>query len=71
MKPCVTMRGETEWTELVESGWNTLANADEECIYNAYIDAVNSDRNKSATKFYGNGDASDRIVENIKIRMGL
>ena len=23
-KPCITMRDNTEWVELVDSGWNTL-----------------------------------------------
>ena len=37
--PCVTLREETEWVETVESGWNQLAGASEDRIYNAFKDA--------------------------------
>ncbi|ABB44695.1 UDP-N-acetylglucosamine 2-epimerase [Sulfurimonas denitrificans DSM 1251] len=35
-KPCITLRDETEWLELVECGVNTLAGADKEKIVEAY-----------------------------------
>ena len=28
--PCVTIRGETEWTELIDSGWNAIADPSKE-----------------------------------------
>ena len=34
-KPCVTLRDATEWVELVDSGWNTLAGADTRKIIKA------------------------------------
>ncbi|MFN3412345.1 MAG: non-hydrolyzing UDP-N-acetylglucosamine 2-epimerase, partial [Exilispira sp.] len=34
-KPCITLRDSTEWTELVDAGWNTLVGADKEKIINA------------------------------------
>jgi UDP-GlcNAc3NAcA epimerase len=33
--PCVTLRDETEWTETVETGWNTLVGADTNRIVDA------------------------------------
>jgi UDP-N-acetylglucosamine 2-epimerase (non-hydrolysing) len=57
--PCVTMRDETEWTETVESGWNSLVAIDREKITRA-IKAATSPNNKPEP--YGTGTASQKIV---------
>jgi UDP-GlcNAc3NAcA epimerase len=60
-KPCVTMRDETEWMELVQAGYNRLAGANKAQILQA-CDAMQTmpigDEN-----FYGNGRASAAIVD--------
>lgn len=62
--PCVTLREETEWVELVESGWNHLAGADPAQIQDAVRHAVAFDRAANqATLLYGDGHASERIVQ--------
>lgn len=62
--PCVTLRDETEWTELVESGWNRLAppvNAKD--IVETMISALKS---KGADiQPYGAGDASLIIANSL------
>lgn len=58
--PCVTMRDETEWVELVEAGWNSLVGADAEHIEKAARQARKGRENKA---LYGDGNAADRIVE--------
>lgn len=62
-KPCVTMRTETEWIELVESGVNVLA-GDPAQIVGASQDMLNLDFPQDLT-LYGNGDASDKIAQAI------
>lgn len=57
--PCVTMRDETEWTETIDSGWNTLVGADAEKIVTAVIGARSG---FSDTSPYGDGNASEAIV---------
>lgn len=57
--PCVTMRDETEWTETVESGWNTLVGAKEERIIDAVIGAR---AGLMGVEPYGKGNASAAII---------
>jgi UDP-GlcNAc3NAcA epimerase len=57
--PCVTLRTETEWTELVEAGWNRVVGADRERILMAVRDWQPTG---ARPPLYGEGDASERIV---------
>lgn len=59
--PCVTMRDETEWTELVQGGWNRLAPPiSPDVIKNNILEAVGSRGAEIAP--YGGGHAAERIV---------
>ena len=60
--PCVTLREETEWTELVELGWNHLAPpTDGHLIGDTIRKALLSPPGKKATPF-GSGNAAAAIV---------
>lgn len=61
-KPCVTMRDQTEWIELVDLGANELVGADRKQIFDAAV--RNYGRQVSDdSSLYGGGGASGRIVE--------
>lgn len=62
--PCVTLRDETEWTELVSAGWNRIA-APNNCknIVQAILAAKSSKGAEVAP--YGKGDSAKRIVEHL------
>ncbi len=63
-KACITMREQTEWTELVEMGVNELVGTDEDVILNATRKNLYREV-KDDSKVYGGGLASDRIVEKL------
>jgi len=64
-RKCITVRNETEWTELVESGANRLAGTDPERIISAMGWAMN-DSAAVPDSIYGNGKAGEKIVDIIK-----
>ena len=64
-KPCITMRDETEWVELVEHGVNALAGAEAENIYDAFKAAIETDLNFNI-ELYGDGNSGEKIVEFLK-----
>lgn len=60
--PCVTLRDETEWIELVENGWNSLVPPhDPEVIASSIIKRLNS-KGDDIT-LYGGGQAGEKIVK--------
>ncbi len=62
-KPCITLRDETEWVELVENGFNTVVGADKNLIIQTY-ENQRFDIDFSIN-LYGNGMASKNIIEQL------
>lgn len=63
-KNCVTLREQTEWTELVENGFNVIAGSDENTIYDSYRTMI-SKNNDFDIDLYGNGNASQIILDTL------
>jgi UDP-GlcNAc3NAcA epimerase len=63
-KPCIILRPETEWVELVESGTAILADVDENKILNAFIQFKNK-KNLSFPPVFGDGHASEFICQEL------
>jgi len=63
-KPCIIMRSETEWVEIVEAGAATICDADEKKI----IETFNNYKTIKLNAFpsvFGNGNASEEICKQI------
>ncbi len=63
-KYCITLREETEWVELLENGWNTLAGSNTNAIIEAYSNSKNNILPKN-NNLYGNGKTAHKILETI------
>jgi len=61
-KPCITLREETEWTELVDAGYNKLCGTDPDLMVEA-AGAFLSGAPDFKEGLYGNGSASATIAK--------
>lgn len=62
--PCVTLRNETEWLELIESGWNRLVSPNNTKAMKQKILEMMGSRGREIEP-YGNGDSATKIVNSI------
>lgn len=60
--PCIVLRNETEWTELVQFGNNLLCGTDKEAIYNAFKTQI-AKNEFTFPSLYGEGDAAEKVCK--------
>jgi UDP-N-acetylglucosamine 2-epimerase len=56
--PCITLREETEWTDTVDTGWNTLVGVDAD----AFAEAIARPHPAARPPVFGDGHAAQRIA---------
>lgn len=61
--PCITLRDETEWVELIKVGWNQLCSPEQPFSLLERVHDVRDVSNLTYEKLYGNGDAAEKIVK--------
>jgi len=64
-KPCIVLRNETEWIELVNNGTAKLVGADSVCIRSEFDYFMDSHLNLEYPGFYGNGKTAEFILNEI------
>jgi UDP-GlcNAc3NAcA epimerase len=64
-RPCIVLRKETEWIELVNNGTAKLVDADPDQIRHEFLSFVDSHSNLEYPGFYGDGKTAEFILNEI------
>ena len=64
-KPCIVLRKETEWIELVKNGTAKLVDANPELIRSEFERFINNDSDLEYPGFYGDGKTAEFILSEI------
>jgi UDP-GlcNAc3NAcA epimerase len=64
-KPCIVLRKETEWIELVNNRTARLVDADPVRIRHEFLNFIDSQKNLEYPAFYGDGNTSEFILNEI------
>jgi UDP-GlcNAc3NAcA epimerase len=64
-KPCIVLRKETEWTELVKNGTAKLVDADPDRLKNEFNKFIHNVSNLEYPRFYGDGKTAEFILNEI------
>lgn len=67
-KPCVILRPETEWVELVQCGTAVIADADEQKIISSY-NTLTSKTDLQFPELYGDGTAAEFICKEMRAHL--
>jgi len=68
--PCVTLRDQTEWVELVDSGWNLLVDVLSDNIVELTLNMIGR-KGQGDISPYGEGDTAEIIFASINKLLGL
>jgi UDP-GlcNAc3NAcA epimerase len=66
-KPCLVLRAETEWVELVKNGTAELVDADSRKIRDGFAKFINSASGLDYPAFYGDGKTAEFILNEIML----
>ena len=61
--PCITLRDETEWVELVEAGWNRICSPEAPFSLLPLIHNQQVSPSRCSDTLYGDGNAAKKIVD--------